>query len=50
MLTFNTSEWYLVQGRTPLHVSAIFDTRDAAELLLARGADANAKDCGVSQH
>ena len=50
MLTSNTSEWYLVQGLTPLHVAAILDERDVAKLLLARGADVNAKDCEVSQH
>ena len=46
----NTSEWYLMQGRTPLHVAARLGGRDTAVLLLARGADINAKDYEVSQH
>ena len=41
---------YLVQGQTPLHVAANWDDRRVAELLLARGADTNAKNCEVSQH
>lgn len=49
-LTLNTLEWYLVQGQAPLHAAAIFAGRDVTELLLARGADINAKDYKVSQH
>ena len=48
MLAFNTTERYLVQGRTPLHSAAICNKKEDSELLLARGADKNAKDCEVS--
>ena len=48
VLTFNTSEWYLVQGWTLLHTAARWG--GPVELLVARGADINAKDCEVSQH
>ena len=33
-------------GSTPLHLAARFDQRDAAELLLAHGADTDARDGG----
>ena len=40
----------LVQGWTPLHTAVMFDETDVVGLLLARGADINAKDRNVSQH
>ena len=49
MLTLNISEWYLVQGLTPLHIAALYGIRHVAELLLAGGADINAQDFDVSQ-
>ena len=40
----------LVQGQTALHLAATCIESDVAKLLLARGADINAKDRNVSQH
>ena len=39
-----------MQVQTPLHVAAMRYQPGVAELLVARGADINAKDKGVSQH